>query len=343
MKRIRYFDLLRCISFCFIIFYHMIIQLHISEICQLESITPFFMNQNMHIATLGVAVFFMLSGASLGYTTREKFDIKKYYKKRFLRILIPFYIAYLICLVMLIGINHSIHGVFPENVPAWRFVFTVLGMDGWISGHGIATFFLGPGEWFLGCLMVLYLVFPLLRYLMRKNKWLFFAAATGIYLLVIWNYRFPIEEHQNLLLKGYEFIIGMMIGYCGAEFRSKWKYLTIPVVIFFLISPFEIKIDYELKITILAVAFFLSFSYLEPVLQKRKCSVSDILSRYSYEIFLIHHVIICFLTPKLKPYLQNTGMILVLFAAEILIIAIAGFVLKFISDRCIKLLAQKRS
>ncbi len=90
MKRIRYFDLLRCTCFCFIIFYHLLFQLYLSGICPVERLNPLFSNSNMHLATLGVAVFFMLSGASLSYTAKENFSLAKYYKKRFLRILIPF-------------------------------------------------------------------------------------------------------------------------------------------------------------------------------------------------------------------------------------------------------------
>lgn len=90
MKRIHYFDLLRCTCFCFIIFYHLLFQLYLSGICPVERLNPLFSNSNMHLATLGVAVFFMLSGASLSYTAKENFSLAKYYKKRFLRILIPF-------------------------------------------------------------------------------------------------------------------------------------------------------------------------------------------------------------------------------------------------------------
>ena len=83
MKRIRYFDLLRCTCFCFIIFYHLLFQLYLSGICPVERLNPLFSNSNMHLATLGVAVFFMLSGASLSYTAKENFSLAKYYKKRF--------------------------------------------------------------------------------------------------------------------------------------------------------------------------------------------------------------------------------------------------------------------
>lgn len=103
MKRIRYFDLLRCTCFCFIIFYHLLFQLYLSGICPVERLNPLFSNSNMHLATLGVAVFFMLSGASLSYTAKENFSLAKYYKKRFLRILIPFYILYIVYFLFLLS------------------------------------------------------------------------------------------------------------------------------------------------------------------------------------------------------------------------------------------------
>ena len=102
MKRIHYFDLLRCTCFCFIIFYHLLFQLYLSGICPVERLNPLFSNSNMHLATLGVAVFFMLSGASLSYTAKENFSLAKYYKKRFLRILIPFYILYIVYFLFLL-------------------------------------------------------------------------------------------------------------------------------------------------------------------------------------------------------------------------------------------------
>lgn len=57
MKRIKYYDLLRVVCFCFIIFYHMMVQLTINGIYPNEKISTFYSNVNMHIATLAVAVF----------------------------------------------------------------------------------------------------------------------------------------------------------------------------------------------------------------------------------------------------------------------------------------------
>ena len=340
MKRIHYFDLLRCTCFCFIIFYHLLFQLYLSGICPVERLNPLFTNSNMHLATLGVAVFFMLSGASLSYTAKENFSLAKYYKKRFLRILIPFYILYIVYFLFLLFQSHSVHNIFPEGIPAWRIVFTFLGMDSWVSMHGISTFSLTIGEWFLGCLILLYLIFPLLRFFMIKNEKFFFIIATGIYLIVLFHYDFSVPIHMNFFLKGYEFVIGMMIGYYHEKFNPKWIFLSLPVVIFFVLCPFALPISTGLKITILAVAFWISAACLEPVLEKGNGRFLRTISNYSYEVFLVHHIIIYFITPRAIPYMRGMVGVLGLFLVELLLMAVLGFLLKFISDQCIATLSN---
>lgn len=333
MKRIRYFDILRSVSFIFIIFYHMMVQLYLSDICSYQKVSPFFENNNMHIATLGVAVFFMLSGASLMYTTSGKFDIKEFYKKRFVKILIPYYIAFGVYMLLVIFMNRSVHGIFPPGTPAWRIIFTFLGMDAWVYMHGYNTFTFGIGEWFLGCLMAMYLIFPILRYLMLKNKKIFLAVATILYLILIYNYHFDVAMHLNFFVKLYEFILGMMIGCCIKEVKPKWAFLSAPVMLFFLVFPYEIKINYALKITVFAVSFWFSIACLEPWLNKLKLKCIDVISRYSYEAFLVHHVIIQILTEKFKIHINSHASVLVLFIIQLICIVIASVILKYTSSR----------
>ena len=356
MKRIRYFDLLRCTCFCFIIFYHLLFQLYLSGICPVERLNPLFSNSNMHLATLGVAVFFMLSGASLSYTAKENFSLAKYYKKRFLEKYTDCYwivtlnayyhtmyineVVKLSETLYLLFQSHSVHNIFPEGIPAWRIVFTFLGMDSWVSMHGISTFSLTIGEWFLGCLILLYLIFPLLRFFMIKNEKFFFIIATGIYLIVLFHYDFSVPIHMNFFLKGYEFVIGMMIGYYHEKFNPKWIFLSLPVVIFFVLCPFALPISTGLKITILAVAFWISAACLEPVLEKGNGRFLRTISNYSYEVFLVHHIIIYFITPRAIPYMRGMVGVLGLFLVELLLMAMLGFLLKFISDQCIAALSN---
>ena len=292
MKRIHYFDLLRCTCFCFIIFYHLLFQLYLSGICPVERLNPLFSNSNMHLATLGVAVFFMLSGASLSYTAKENFSLAKYYKKRFLRILIPFYILYIVYFLFLLFQSHSVHNIFPEG------------------------------------------------FFMIKNEKFFFIIATGIYLIVLFHYDFSVPIHMNFFLKGYEFVIGMMIGYYHEKFNPKWIFLSLPVVIFFVLCPFALPISTGLKITILAVAFWISAACLEPVLEKGNGRFLRTISNYSYEVFLVHHIIIYFITPRAIPYMRGMVGVLGLFLVELLLMAVLGFLLKSISDQCIAALTN---
>lgn len=340
MKRIKYYDLLRVVCFCFIIFYHMMVQLTICGIYPNEKISAFYSNANMHIATLAVAVFFMLSGASLSYTTKDNFNIKKFYKKRLLRLLIPFYVVEILYFAKKAVQAGSILGVFSPAIPKWRIIFTLLGMDEWVGMHGIPTFSLSIGEWFLGALIILYLLFPLLRYLMRKNRNLFFLVATSIYIIIIYNYSSNIPMHMNLIIKGYEFILGMYFGAYYTKFSSKWMLITIPTVVFFFTSSTALNLNNALKITLLAVAFFVSFSYFEDLLCKHDIKVVGVLSKYSYELFLVHHIVIYEITPLAQPYLTRKWGVLVLFIVQIAIMALFTVIVHYISEKSIRLIQK---
>lgn len=318
----------------------MMIQLYINGIYPSEKLSPFFSNANMHIATLAVAVFFMLSGASLAYTTKENFDLINFYKKRFIRLLIPFYIVIIIYAIVLVIIDPNFKVNHLAGVPKWRIIFTVLGLDEWVSMHNIATFSLGIGEWFLGALVILYVLFPLFRFLMLKNSKVFFATATLVYLIVVYTYSSNVPVHMSLCLKGYEFILGMLFGFYANRFSYKWMVITVPIVIFFFISPISIAINGALKITVLAVAFFVSFSYLENVLNDYIFKPISVLSKYSYELFLVHHAIIYYVTPQAARYITGKTTVAILFLGELCIIAVITVLIKWISDKMISFVLQ---
>ena len=140
MKRIRYFDLLRCISFCFIIFYHMISQLYFSKLFPLDKILPFYENDNMNIAMLGVAVFFILSGAGLAYSTAENFDIRRFYK-RFIRVLIPFYITYISYFIYKSDNDRFFLHPSTTETSAWKII---LHSSAWMNGSVSTEFIRFP-------------------------------------------------------------------------------------------------------------------------------------------------------------------------------------------------------
>lgn len=79
---------------------------------------------------------------------------------------------------------------------------------------------------------------------------------------------------------------------------------------------------------------------LEPVLEKGHGRFLRTISNYSYEVFLVHHIIIYFITPRAIPYMRGMVGVLGLFLVELLLMAVLGFLLKFISDQCIAALSN---
>lgn len=335
-NRIKHFDVVRVICFILIIYYHMIAQLPVNGICSHEAIFPFVANSNMQMGTFAVAVFFMISGASLMYTTKDKLRLGQFYLKRYIRLLIPFYVVTFMYYIVNVIRVRDFAGVYTGGIPVWRWIFTVLGMDEWVSMHGIVTFSRGIGEWFLGALMILSLLFPLLRFLMLKNAKVFMACAIAVYLFVIYNYQSSVLIYMNLLVKGFDFILGMWYGLYWDKINTKLKYVGVPVFLFFLFYPTEMVMNQALKILIPAFAFLLAFSLVENKLQNCKLTGINILSKFSYELFLVHHIVIYALTPYQPTFLNTSMDYAKMFVKELLAIVVAAVVAKMVADAIIK-------
>lgn len=333
MKRIKYFDFLRVICFAIIIWYHMLTQLSSEGLWAYGRVYTYTKSANIHIPKMAVAVFFMLSGASLMLASQKDFHVKTFYRKRLLRILIPFYITsigYAIYKVIEAG---SISEVFGGRKP-WTIIFSFLGMDAWVGLYGIQSYSIGGiGEWFLGCLIVLYLIFPLLRTLILKNKELFLTVCTAIYIVIIFNYHFNVPMHMNIICKAYDFILGMYLSTCWNKVDRKYMKLIIPGIIFWFVSPVSLNLNDELNTTIISLLFFTGFSFMEGWLQKGQLKAVDILSKYSYELFLVHHVVIKECTHYFLSYLTCKRNIMILFMVEFVISLLLAWVVKQLSDR----------
>lgn len=336
MKRIKYFDVLRVICFIIIIFYHMVAQLPINGVCVQEAIDPFVANENMQLGTFAVAVFFMISGASLMYTTQHKFKLIPFYLKRYMRLLIPFYVVTFIHYIYKAIMVRDLAGVYIGGIPVWRWIFTILGIDEWASMHGALTFSRGIGEWFLGALVILSLLFPLLRWLMLKNQKVFMIVASTLYVSVLLFYNLNVPMYMSLFTKGFDFIVGMWLGLNWQKIDKKWKYVTIPVVLIFLLCPWELPINECLKILVLALAFLVSFSFLEDKLQERELKGINWLSKYSYELFLVHHLVIYELTRYRAPYIHGVGGIVLHFLLQLVVIFAFSILAKLIADQLIR-------
>ncbi len=342
-KRYNFMNLLRALSMMSIVFYHMIFTLYLYGIRQHDSIKMFFSTTNVHIAKVGVSLFFILSGCGLMLSSdNENFKIIDFFKKRFVKILIPFYIVYFFALIYHIAVGdlHLPHPFLERHLKPYSFIFTVFGMDAYVDTFGITSCSLGIGEWFLGCLIMMYVLFPLLRFCMMRRPYMTMGIATLYYALMIARYYeftglSQVPMFTNFVIKIYDFIIGMFLARIIGKL-PKWSFIPgLIVTLFFLFCPIVLPGGDSFLIIIQSVGVFFAFFGLEPILEN-KDKFNGIVSKicaYSYEYFLIHHVVITDMTKiGINTDFSNLD-ILLLFIAEIALTTALTFCVKFIVSR----------
>lgn len=350
-KKYNFMNILRVLSMCAIVFYHMLITLYIYGIRQIDSIRFLFENANMHIAKIGVCLFFMLSGCGLMLSHRSSFNLKDFYIKRFFKILLPFYIVYAFYFLFLLATGQiSMYNSFAgKNLKPYSFIFTLLGMDAYLDSFGIPTCSLGIGEWFLGCLILIYVLYPLLRWAMNKNKYITLLLFTVYYGLIIYFYsRIPlfngVPMYTNLCIKIYDFVLGMFLSFF-LEKRYKWEApVGLAIILIFIICPVQLPGIDSFLIPIQSLNIFLIFKAIDGLFSKtdKLMKVVNILAGISYEYFLIHHVVILHLSKQGINTSFSNSKILILFAEEIIITVILAILLKRLMTKIYNIMHKKK-
>ncbi|MDD3414758.1 MAG: acyltransferase [Lachnospiraceae bacterium] len=238
---------------------------------------------------LFVAIFFMLSGAVLWYNYKEKIQIGKFYVKRWLSIFPMFYIAWFI----MYWINVRKLGTRLWGGPKKQILYTVFGMDGYLMHWGMNYYTLG--EWFLGAIILLYVLFPIIRILF-KNRMLRYLTTVVLVILFTANlYKdwFLISDGKNLITCIMDFWIGMFL----VEYKEKLKnrYVALACALASVILMFApIPIEEIMCSAIVGGLWFIIFMYIAKYVMKPKwvTIVVHTISKYSFGIFLVHHVIL---------------------------------------------------
>ena len=336
-KRLNYLNVIRLLSFAVVFFCHFIMEFSARNMIPAES-EKLITSPNIHIGTPAVALFFMISGAGLILSSEKEaqFDIGRYFKKRVLRILIPYYVASLTTYFL-----HWYRRI-PFTAPKWTIIFNLTAMDGYLKVLGFDTMYVIVGEWFMGCLVILYVLFPFLRACVRKAPQATFWIATVLFaVLAVWN-PFPISQHQNVIFKCYDFLIGILL-VRNAKKLPGWTVIPALLVIgITLFWPVKIPVPSAFKITGTAASVFLLFQKSEDRLAKHVkfnqfCSMC---CTYSYEIFLIHHFVIVVLIDRF-PQLRGTPAGLALLVVLILACSILlGIAIHMTAELIIRLLEQ---
>ena len=210
-------DLFRVAAAVMVLLFH----IHIHHDCSFGALTGF-----VSMGAIFMTGFFMLSGFVLFRTYQEQplmqmASLKKFYLKRLIGIL-PLYFFVSIVYVFTFGTESVFQNLvlLPIEVLGLQSVFSTLFP---VSHNG--------GTWFISCLLLAYLFFPLMQEVVKQ--WGTRAKLVAIALSVIILFWSPLVVHtfstdsiySNPFFRGLEFFIGVVLASLpvNAKWVSTWK------------------------------------------------------------------------------------------------------------------------
>jgi len=278
-----YPDFIRAFATCLIMVYHF--DLHALETRTAESLL--FGNASNSFGHYGISLFIILSGATLMLNYERNFNVLTYLKKRFFHIYPLFWITYLFFFAARLVFDHSI----PE-AHLWTFLLTIGAMDGFML-YKLPNFYI-MGEWYLGMIIILYLIFPFLRTVFLKYRYFTLLSCVCLVVLIQRFYQFDMDVSRFPLSRLLEFVLGMsFIRLFDDSENNVLNFLLIGIagVLFYYVSA--LNLPFLLKMPAVGIIAFTGLASVSRLFSCPICrTIIRFLSSYSYGAFLSHHVII---------------------------------------------------
>lgn len=299
-KRVLYLDLIRIVCFLMVTSFHFSFAVMNFGIDAAVDFYQKFMNIGW--GAIAVSCFFMVSGAALICRYRDNFSLKEFYKKRFFGLYPLFWLAYLFVFLEFFYRCKSM----PE-VPKINFLLSIVGMDGYFF-EWIPTFYM-VGEWFMAPLIMLYLLFPVYRMVMRRCRYILPVAFTIASIVLIYYNPFPIAIDKNPIVCNMYFVLGILMEMLRESSRRAARIgrkiaAAVGVLLFIVLYTMN-TLGYRYPFNLYHVRFILPVALClivmeaaEWVRSERAKKLIVTIGKHSYAYFLIHHVF-------LQRYIQN--------------------------------------
>ena len=331
--RVFYLDLIRALAAVLIVLTHFNYHLREHGGGYVLTFQPF----GVYVGALGVSLFLIISGAALTLTYRRPINLKRFYWKRFVNIYPMFWTAWVLGTLYYFLI---FNGRPPNAAPAKSFIFTLLGVDGLAAAFGWPTMYL-LGEWFLGFILLYYLVFPALLWAIDR-----FPVVTGVVLLAAYAATVFIMQHY---FGGYRSAMILTTRLPELAFGSYFvRYVrrvhgatVIPAAaVLAVCAMLPAEIPEDVGTTIVGISAFLilvvvgRYVAIQPVR-----ALVDLIAKYSYPIFLVHHVVIMVLFEKInvagfvpvQRYTMLAATCVIVFGLSVALVRITDHIVAFVT------------
>lgn len=253
-----------------------------------------------YIGFILVAVFFFISGYGLTQSIETKANyLSCFFQRRILPLMIPYWIVITCKMIYLIS---------SSEFDAWKFVVSWFGID------------MIGGMWFVTAILILYFLFwicykPVLQ---GKMSW---NTATVILAVLVVGYCFVcqlLNLHSSYTASISAFLMGVVWKRCVQSRFDQYltynyyKKLALLSVAFMLLFSIRLVLSYYgIDNEWLHILFrnIISISFVLVVLAftkefELKSRLFGVLGKFSYEIYMIHFVLL----QILNPYVKNTNV-----------------------------------
>ncbi len=359
-------DLTRGLALIFILAYHIFLFATEKNILTKatglkENLERFGNLPNIILATFyqGVHIFIILSGFLLTLSmVKNQLSPLVFYKKRLKRILIPYWLTFIICLALIflslkLPFINQFNKPIPLAIGIKAFAFPL-----WFDYSSTTLSYINRAWWFLPLILELYLVFPFLFKLSQKLKPVWLLALSLLLTLsyrVLATYTFqgsPIGVvYPSLngsapfiifLARLFEFSLGMFLAQIYLQKENiiskltTLPFLSLGVLLQSLgtVASFY-KPGWIISDPLIGSGIFLVALNLSKLLAKinRTSKLLKFLSSISYPVYLIHYLLLIrFFTPLLN--LQNGSLIyLSLMPVYLLLVLGLGKVVQILDKR----------
>ncbi len=240
-----------------------------------------------------VTTFFIISGAVLYLNYNEGLrgkSLKEFYYKRWKALFPMFYIGYAFFYMEKVYDTRSVFWLGSRR----QLIQTLFGVDGYLHYAYPYNYYL-IGEWFLGAIVLLYLIYPVLLWFFRKNVWITTGILVVLFGIILKTDFFVIDDFTNLISCMLSFELGMLIIHYRQYLLHKKQVGVISLIILIIIVCFDINLQWNIAVHIAGICLFFVLYYLGHFLEQISvCNkmIRELGGNLSFPIFLVQHIVI---------------------------------------------------
>lgn len=227
-----------------------------------------------------------------------------------------------------------------QGVPLRRSIYTLLGMDGLIENF-CATFYT-VGEWFLGIIIIMYILFPILK--KYVDEFPYATLTVSILVGMIIDYTYNVEQIDVTKI----FVVWIPVFVFGMVF---FKYirnvnvcvLLVSMVLLAVFTVFEFNsVNTMTRIYVVGIALFFILAYLFSSFDNKIFRVvSQIVNKYTYPVFLVHHRVMIIFVKRFSNVVLSVGEEIWLFIFIILMSMVSSYLIDRITNAVLDLWRNK--